>query len=722
RIAGADFHLHLIVAAPRRQAVGERGEELDGHFHGIILAAKISCTGVASVAVGNFNAEETDSDALISGNILLYVPKFLAITSFHAGNKVQVLNKGEVAEEKILNAGESIVFDGISSGFRRIVATNECLIQYGTASAFSLFAVPGRGNVYRFLPLGPVSLSGNEGTEVDIIYPDGKPTDKYTLSNSQVITLDTSSYLKNIGSDKIVKALQITSSRPITVVGTGGAGGHGATSLYGDDGFGITQSWNAITGDIDKENPTPRNIRLIAPFSNSAIDDGFGNGSVFPPLLQGSLAVSLKEFSVEYSLIKLRMKSEKSLLLDGRPEDSATFFQVPVLSDPSVKVSVPKTEKTDGGWIPGAPQKSEGKPVENKGDDSTSESWISKIFSNIDPRNNPLAFALTLIGLALVFILLASVFVSRKKAKQSQEEEVQTQQINCESAQELNDQDDHQQWIEPDNVPLEPELQQKPNKADWFDMILDDKPNSNSSGLTFKAPRLRAPKISQLISDSKPGGYASPERHQPKQPIEQADEQVIENQAKPEHGEPEQSPSQQTQPAEEQQNQQSTLTPKPVNVEPEPKTVTVSEIEKINVPDPKSNPVAKNLAYKLCNEGVVLDPGAIMRLYKEDMLDMFSKITISLSAADILPPYITNMPIFDKIQLTPRENDKANKLVQDLGIFEEVARAIIVAEKTNMQAEYIKTRGLKDDHFKQLILEFLDKYKKASREDIDNLL
>lgn len=45
-----------------------------------------------------------------------------------------------------------------------------------------------------------------------------------------------------------------------------------------------------------------------------------------------------------------------------------------------------------------------------------------------------------------------------------------------------------------------------------------------------------------------------------------------------------------------------------------------------------------------------------------------------------------------------------------------------VAEKTNMQAEYIKTRGLKDDHFKQLILEFLDKYKKASREDIDNLL
>ncbi|MGB5156315.1 ATP-binding protein [Desulfobacterium sp. N47] len=45
-----------------------------------------------------------------------------------------------------------------------------------------------------------------------------------------------------------------------------------------------------------------------------------------------------------------------------------------------------------------------------------------------------------------------------------------------------------------------------------------------------------------------------------------------------------------------------------------------------------------------------------------------------------------------------------------------------VAEKTNMQADYIKNRGLKDDHFKTLILKYLDKYKKASKEDIDKLL
>lgn len=45
-----------------------------------------------------------------------------------------------------------------------------------------------------------------------------------------------------------------------------------------------------------------------------------------------------------------------------------------------------------------------------------------------------------------------------------------------------------------------------------------------------------------------------------------------------------------------------------------------------------------------------------------------------------------------------------------------------VAEKTNLKAEYIKTRGLKDDHFKKLIIEYLDKYKHASKEEIDKLL
>lgn len=45
-----------------------------------------------------------------------------------------------------------------------------------------------------------------------------------------------------------------------------------------------------------------------------------------------------------------------------------------------------------------------------------------------------------------------------------------------------------------------------------------------------------------------------------------------------------------------------------------------------------------------------------------------------------------------------------------------------VADKTDLKAEYIKTRGLKDDHFKKLILEYLDRYGQVSKEEIDKLL
>lgn len=45
-----------------------------------------------------------------------------------------------------------------------------------------------------------------------------------------------------------------------------------------------------------------------------------------------------------------------------------------------------------------------------------------------------------------------------------------------------------------------------------------------------------------------------------------------------------------------------------------------------------------------------------------------------------------------------------------------------IAKNTNMQADYIKTRGFKDPHYKKMILEYIDKYKHASREDIDKLL
>lgn len=45
-----------------------------------------------------------------------------------------------------------------------------------------------------------------------------------------------------------------------------------------------------------------------------------------------------------------------------------------------------------------------------------------------------------------------------------------------------------------------------------------------------------------------------------------------------------------------------------------------------------------------------------------------------------------------------------------------------VAIATNQQEDYIKMRGFKDEHYKKMILNYLEKYKKASKQDIDKLI
>lgn len=45
-----------------------------------------------------------------------------------------------------------------------------------------------------------------------------------------------------------------------------------------------------------------------------------------------------------------------------------------------------------------------------------------------------------------------------------------------------------------------------------------------------------------------------------------------------------------------------------------------------------------------------------------------------------------------------------------------------IASATGEKASYIKQRGFKDDHYKKMILEFITKYGKATRKDIDSLI
>jgi len=48
--------------------------------------------------------------------------------------------------------------------------------------------------------------------------------------------------------------------------------------------------------------------------------------------------------------------------------------------------------------------------------------------------------------------------------------------------------------------------------------------------------------------------------------------------------------------------------------------------------------------------------------------------------------------------------------------------ASTIAAITDQKADYIKNRGFKDSHYKQMILDFLEKYGQAGKQEIDKLL
>ena len=164
--------------------------------------------------------------------------------------------------------------------------------------------------------------------------------------------------------------------------------------------------------------------------------------------------------------------------------------------------------------------------------------------------------------------------------------------------------------------------------------------------MSFKAPKLRAPKISQLL-----GNTPKPIPEKPKPPVEEPkpEQLKVESEPKPTEKSPEQPK------------------PEPPVKESEPKIETpeVSAIDKLDLQTSKITPVIRNLAHQLSAEGVVADPGAVMRLYREGLLEVFSHICISQSATTILPPHITNMAIFVKVQLTGRDLERAQKLSKD---------------------------------------------------------
>lgn len=82
--------------------------------------------------------------------------------------------------------------------------------------------------------------------------------------------------------------------------------------------------------------------------------------------------------------------------------------------------------------------------------------------------------------------------------------------------------------------------------------------------------------------------------------------------------------------------------------------------------------------------------------------------------------------LLDKVQKKKGLTDTEIRLLKGKSLIEgrkpNFYISVSLAEKTEQKADYIKARGFKDDHYKAMILNFIDKYGSASKEDIDKLV
>jgi ATP-dependent DNA helicase RecG len=82
--------------------------------------------------------------------------------------------------------------------------------------------------------------------------------------------------------------------------------------------------------------------------------------------------------------------------------------------------------------------------------------------------------------------------------------------------------------------------------------------------------------------------------------------------------------------------------------------------------------------------------------------------------------------LLDKVQKKQIITDEAAKLLKSKDLIEgrkpQYFVSSKIAEIVNEKAGYIRNRGFKEIHYKNLVLEFLDKYGQASKDDVDKLI
>lgn len=112
----------------------------------------------------------------------------------------------------------------------------------------------------------------------------------------------------------------------------------------------------------------------------------------------------------------------------------------------------------------------------------------------------------------------------------------------------------------------------------------------------------------------------------------------------------------------------------------------------------------------------------ILEIYGHSIDENYSKLLIEKK--DDLS--LTEVILLDKVQKEQVISENAAKLLKKKGLIEGRKPNYFisekVAEKTDQRADYIKNRGFKDQHYKNMILELIEKYGSASKLDIDKLI
>jgi len=116
------------------------------------------------------------------------------------------------------------------------------------------------------------------------------------------------------------------------------------------------------------------------------------------------------------------------------------------------------------------------------------------------------------------------------------------------------------------------------------------------------------------------------------------------------------------------------------------------------------------------------EPGVVkVKIFGTILDERYTRMLVSRTDLDLM-----TVILLDRVQKGYRITDDEFRSLKKMGLIEGRRPNIFVSAKvasiTDTRADYIKMRGLDKKHYKSLVMEYLEKFNEASRQDIDRLL